>query len=47
MKWVSTWMDPEGHDEPEIGGCGEATPMMVDDVEAFEIDDEMTRLMES
>tara|TARA_R100000995_G_C3417372_1_gene92266 strand:+ start:255 stop:641 length:387 start_codon:yes stop_codon:yes gene_type:complete len=40
-------MDPEGHDEPEIGGCGEATPMMVDDVEAFEIDDEMTRLMES
>ena len=40
-------IDPEGHDEPEIGGCGEATPMMVDDVESFEIDDEMARLMES
>ena len=40
-------IDPEGHDEPEIGGCGEATPMMVDDVESFEIDDEMERLMES
>jgi hypothetical protein len=40
-------IDPEGHDEPEVGGCGEATPMMVDDVEAFEIDDEMARLMES
>ena len=40
-------MDPEGHDEPEVGGCGEAIPMMVDDVEAFEVDDEMARLMES
>ena len=40
-------IDPEGHEEPEVGGCGEATPMMVDDVEAFEIDDEMTRLMET
>ena len=40
-------IDPEGHDEPEIGGCGEATPMMVDDVEAFEIDDEDAYLMES
>ncbi len=40
-------IDPEGQDEPGVGGCGEATPMMVDDVEAFEIDDEMARLMES
>jgi|TARA_A100001515_G_scaffold95598_2_gene76707 hypothetical protein len=40
-------IDPEGHEEPEIGGCGEATPMMVDDVEAFEIDDEDAYLMES
>jgi len=40
-------IDPDGHDEPEIGGCGEATPMMVDDVEAFEIDDEDAYLMET
>jgi len=40
-------IDPEGHDEPEVGGCGEATPMMVDDVDTFEVDDEMARLMET
>lgn len=40
-------IDPEGHDEPEVDGCGPTTPMMVDDAEAFEIDDEMARLMES
>ena len=39
--------DPEGHDEPEVSGCGEATPMIIDDSETFEIDDEMARLMES
>ena len=40
-------IDPDGHDEPEIGGCGEAAPMMVDDVETFEIDDDNAYLMES
>jgi hypothetical protein len=40
-------IDPEGHEEPEVGGCGEAAPMMVDDVETFEIDDDNAYLMES
>ena len=40
-------IDPDGHDEPEVGGCGSAAPMMVDDVEAFEIDDEDAYLMET
>ena len=40
-------IDPEGHDEPEVGGCGSAPPMMVDDAESFEVDDEMMRLMET
>ena len=39
-------IDPEGHDEPEVGGCGEAAPMMID-AEAFEIDDEDAYLMET
>ena len=34
-------IDPEGHDEPEVGGCVSPEP------ETFEIDDEMARLMES
>ena len=34
--------------EPEeVGGCGSAAPMMVDDAEAFEIDDEDEYLMET
>ena len=40
-------LDIDDYIEPEIGGCGEATPMMVDDVEAFEIDDEDAYLMET
>jgi hypothetical protein len=40
-------IDPDGHDEPEVSSCGEEVPMMVDDVDTFEIDDEMAQLMES
>ena len=40
-------IDPDGHDEPEVGGCGEAAPMMIDDVDSFEIDDEDAYLMET
>ena len=40
-------IDPEGHDEPEVGGCGSDAPMIVDDTESFEIDDEMMHLMET
>lgn len=40
-------IDPEGHDEPEVGGCGSDAPMIVDDAESFEIDDEMMNLMET
>jgi hypothetical protein len=40
-------IDPEGHDEPEVGGCGSAEPVMVDDADTFEIDDDMMRLMET
>ena len=39
--------DPEGHDEPEVGGCGVDVPMIVDDTEVFEIDDEDEYLMET
>ena len=40
-------IDPEGHDEPEIGGCGAAAPVMDSESDMFEIDDEMAQLMES
>ena len=40
-------IDPEGHDEPEVGGCGSAAPVMDSESDMFEIDDEMARLMES
>jgi len=39
--------DPESQMEPEGTGCGSAAPMMVDDTEVFEIDDEDAYLMES
>jgi hypothetical protein len=39
--------DPEGHDEPEIGGCGAAAPMVTNEPEVFEIDDELAHLMET
>ena len=39
--------DPESHMEPEVGGCGTAVPEVVADIEEFEIDDEMARLMET
>ena len=40
-------IDPEGINEPEVGGCGSDAPMIVDDAESFEIDDEMMHLMET
>lgn len=40
-------IDPEGHDEPEVGGCGGGAPVMIDDAESFEIDDDMMHLMET
>lgn len=40
-------IDPEGHDEPEVGGCGAAAPVMDSESDMFEIDDDMARLMES
>jgi len=40
-------IDPEGYDEPEAGGCGSDAPMIVDDTEVFEIDDEDEYLMET
>jgi hypothetical protein len=40
-------IDPEGINEPEVGGCGSDAPMIVDDTESFEIDDEMMHLMET
>lgn len=40
-------IDPEGYDEPEVGGCGSDAPMIVDDTEVFEIDDEDEYLMET
>ena len=40
-------IDPEGHDEPEVGGCGSAAPVMDSESDMFEIDDDMARLMES
>jgi len=39
-------IDPEGHDEPEVGGCG-AAPVVDSGPDMFEIDDEMARLMET
>ena len=39
--------DPEGHDEPEIGGCGTAAPMVTNEPEEFEIDDDLADLMET
>lgn len=39
--------DPEGHDEPEIGGCGAPAPMVTNEPEVFEIDDELAHLMET
>lgn len=40
-------LDIDDYVEPEIDGCGDAAPMMVDDVETFEIDDEDAYLMET
>jgi len=40
-------IDPEGYDEPEVGGCGSDAPMIVDDAESFEIGDDMMHLMET
>jgi len=39
--------DPEGHDEPEIGGCAVAAPMVTNEPEVFEIDDELAHLMDT
>ena len=35
------------HAEPEIGGCGAAAPMVTNEPEVFEIDDELAHLMDT
>jgi hypothetical protein len=39
--------DSEEYEEPQVTSCGEPAPMMVDDVDFFEIDDDDAFLMDN